>query len=115
MTYGRNLVRFRAVSGLGLGFVVLKLKQISGFVEFLQFGLPGLEQRGQFGGRALVASRQTDPLGQTFIQIGQMLRLQFGMPGIAAQRMHCVFQLGLGCIENFQNFLEFWFDMRLIL
>ena len=87
--------------------------QVGGCIELLQFQAPACQQFRQFGGRALVAPRQTEPAGQALIQRTQALRLQLGVPGIAIERVHCVFSLCQRALQDLQRGDELRLDMRL--
>ena len=112
---GGNLPCLLQISRFGVGFIFFQLHQVRRFIKLMQFQLPGRQQFRQFGRFTFVAACQADPLGQTFIQFGQPLRLQFGVPCIAAQRMHGVFHLRQCSIQKLCQRFEFGLYVLLIL
>ena len=87
--------------------------QIGGRVQLLQFLPPAGQQLWQLCGRALVAARQADPTGESFIQLVQALRFKLGMSGVAIQGVHRVFSLRQGAVQNFQRAGELRLNVRL--
>ena len=103
------------ISRFGVGFIFFQLDQVGRFIKLMQFSLPGRQQFRQLGRFALVAPCQADPLGQTLIEFGQPLWLQFSVPCIAAQRMHGVFHLRQCSIQKLCQRFEFGLYVLLIL
>ena len=96
-------------------FVLFQLRHVGGGVQRGQLVLPARQQRGQFGRAALVAAGQADPQRQAFVQLGQPLRLQFGVPGVAVQGMDRVLGLGQSTVQHLDQRRERRFNVRLVL